>query len=124
MRLDKAKRDLKPSSLPDCPSGRVFLTVEFPDCWDGVHLDSSDHKSHMAYADFSNGHAACPPGHPVPVPKITFAVAWPISNGLGARLASGGVRTMHADVFSAWDPGAQEGLVNRCLRVDVDCDAN
>jgi hypothetical protein len=26
------------------------LDVIFPDCWDGRHLDSPDHKSHMAYS--------------------------------------------------------------------------
>jgi hypothetical protein len=35
----------------------VWSSVVFPQCWDGVNLDSPDHKSHMAYP--SGG--ACPP---------------------------------------------------------------
>jgi len=40
--------------------------VYFPSCWDGVNLDSPDHKSHMAYpaiGDFNFG--VCPQSHPV-----------------------------------------------------------
>jgi len=39
--------------------------VYFPSCWDGVHLDTPDHKSHMAYpyiGDFNFG--VCPESHP------------------------------------------------------------
>jgi hypothetical protein len=32
------------------------------------------------------------------------------------------VRTMHGDVFSAWDPGAQAAAVSACLNADVDCE--
>jgi Domain of unknown function (DUF1996) len=46
-----------------------FLRAElhFPDCWDGRHLDSEDHKSHVT---FRGGDGTCPPTHPVPVPEI------------------------------------------------------
>ena len=38
------------SGLPNktCPDG-LRAQVFFPSCWDGVNLDSADHKSHMAY---------------------------------------------------------------------------
>ena len=40
------------------------LHVNYPDCWDGEHLDSSDHTSHMAQSrDY-----VCPASHPVKVP--------------------------------------------------------
>jgi hypothetical protein len=121
-RLDLAILDVKPSSLPNCPPGsRDHLSLNFPDCWDGAHLDSADHKSHMAYADYAAGEQRCPASHPVPVPAITFSISWPIGDGRGARLASGAVRTMHGDVFSAWDPGMQAYHVARCLRADIDC---
>ena len=46
---------------PACPEGRdLRLIVTFPDCWDGVHLDSDDHHAHVAYS--SGG--ACPPAWP------------------------------------------------------------
>ncbi|MHA6761381.1 DUF1996 domain-containing protein [Streptacidiphilus sp. PAMC 29251] len=32
----------------DCPDGEPLQTyLNFPTCWDGVHLDSSDHKSEL-----------------------------------------------------------------------------
>lgn len=31
-----------------CPDG-LRAQVFFPSCWNGVDLDSADHKSHMAY---------------------------------------------------------------------------
>jgi hypothetical protein len=31
------------------------------------------------------------------------------------------VRTIHGDVFSAWDPGILGFQVARCLQADVDC---
>jgi hypothetical protein len=120
--LKLAKLDVRPSSLPSCPpESRVHLFFQFPDCWDGKRLDSADHKSHMFYSDYSAGEKRCPPSHPVPVPAIAFSISWPINDGVGVRLASGPVRTIHSDVFSAWDPGTQAFQVNRCLRADLDC---
>ena len=120
--LELATLDNKPSSLPSCPPGsRVHMSLNFPDCWDGRHLDSADHKSHMFYSDWSAGEMRCPASHPVPVPAITFSISWPVNDGFGARLASGPVRTMHGDVFSAWSPGTQAAIVSRCLQADFDC---
>ena len=121
--LALAKLDVRPSSLPNCPpNARIHLSLNFPDCWDGKRLDSRDHKKHMTYSEWSDGEARCFPSHPIAVPAITFSISWPVRDGLGARLASGPVRTMHGDVFSAWDPGAQASVVSGCLNADVDCD--
>jgi hypothetical protein len=121
--LALAKLDVKPSSLPSCPANtRIHLSLNFPDCWDGKRLDSRDHKSHMTYSEWSDGEARCFPSHPIAVPSITFSISWPVRDGRGARLASGPVRTMHGDVFSAWDPGAQAAVVSACLNADVDCE--
>ena len=47
--------------IPDCAVGATIeFMVMFPQCWDGVNLDSPDHKSHMAYATGSG----CPSTHP------------------------------------------------------------
>lgn len=120
--LDTASLDLQPSSLPSCPpDSRIHLSLNFPDCWDGSRLDSADHKSHMFYSEWSAGEARCPSSHPVLVPAITFSISWPIRDGRGARLASGAVRTIHGDVFSAWDPGMLDFQVARCLQADIDC---
>lgn len=121
--LTLAILDVKPSSLPSCPAdARIHLSLNFPDCWDGKRLDSSDHHKHMTYSEWSDGEARCFPSHPVAVPAITFSISWPVRDGRGARLASGPVRTMHGDVFSAWDPGMQAFQVSSCLNADIDCD--
>jgi len=49
--------EIRPTStIPTCPDAKqqgLALHVQFPNCWDGVNLDSPDHQSHMAYS----GHA-------------------------------------------------------------------
>jgi hypothetical protein len=120
--LEIAIIDVKPSSLPNCPpESHIHMSLNFPDCWDGSRLDSSDHKKHMFYSEWSAGEARCPASHPVPVPAISFSISWPVGDGRGARLASGAVRTMHGDVFSAWDPGMLASHVSRCLHADLGC---
>jgi hypothetical protein len=49
--------------IPSCsdPKQPIHASLGFPSCWDGKHLDSADHKSHMAYAA-DNG--TCPRTHP------------------------------------------------------------
>jgi hypothetical protein len=99
------------STVPTCPTNRLVLRFKFPDCWDGFATDSSDHKSHMAYRTG----VACPPSHPVPVPRVVFNIHYPINGGPGITLASGGPTTAHADFFNAWDPAELRRLVDACL---------
>jgi hypothetical protein len=88
------------------------LHVTFPDCWDGVHLDSRDHKSHMAYSRAY----VCPASHPVKVPLIQLNVQYPTTGGDDVELASGGEFSGHADFFNAWEQRALTRLVNECFR--------
>jgi hypothetical protein len=87
------------------------LHVNFPDCWDGKHLDSPDHHSHMTYStDY-----VCPASHPVKVPLIRLNIRYAITDGHGVALASGGQLTGHADFFNAWDERALVRLVAECF---------
>jgi hypothetical protein len=57
--------------------------VTFPTCWDGVNLDSPDHRSHMAYstgADWTDVGPSgnCSASHPVVVPQVMFEVMWDV----------------------------------------------
>jgi len=99
------------ASVPTCPAGTLVLHVYFPDCWDGVHLDSTDHASHMAYTKFGR----CPADHPVAIPKLTEDVLYPIRGGPGVALASGSGLTAHADFFNAWHQQRLDALVQGCL---------
>ncbi|KAF2732419.1 hypothetical protein EJ04DRAFT_578377 [Polyplosphaeria fusca] len=66
------------SELPTkyCPKG-IRATVIFPSCWDGVNLDSPDHKSHVAYSNGGGlGTPKCPSTHPVSIPQVMYEVMW------------------------------------------------
>ena len=84
------------------------VSIAFPQCWDGVNLNSPDNKSHMKYA--SNG---CPASHPVALPEIAYIMHFEIPSGSNTsnwRLASDnytngpGGYSMHADWINGWDP--------------------
>nr|WP_255436709.1 DUF1996 domain-containing protein [Actinoplanes solisilvae] len=109
-------------SSPDfvtCPAGTMLESyLDFPHCWDGVNLDSADHKSHMAYP-VNN---ACPSSHPVVVPKLRQVMRYPVNgNPAQFRLASGAGYTMHGDFFNAWPVDELARRVNDCIRVIVKC---
>jgi hypothetical protein len=110
--------DVKPY---DCGTNTVDAHVRFPQCWDGVNLDSADHMSHMAYPLRSHGVRSCPATHPVVLPRLIIRISWPISNGTDVTLASGPTYTLHADFFNAWDETVQTQLVDQCINAGIDC---
>ncbi len=101
--------------------GTIHYTMRFPDCWDGKHLDSPDHKSHVTYG--SNGD--CPKAFPVRIPAVTFSIYYP-SHGVkaGLHLSSGKLSSMHGDAFFAWDPKTMADRVKSCVRQMVTCASN
>ncbi|AWS43879.1 coagulation factor 5/8 type domain-containing protein [Streptosporangium sp. 'caverna'] len=104
---------------PVCaPTANLLFQLVFPDCWDGVHLDSPDHKSHLAYT--YNG--ACGGDHPVAIPSVSFVIAYPASGTAdGFRLASGMASSMHGDFFNAWDNNALGHRVKDCVVQRAKC---
>jgi hypothetical protein len=108
------------TEVPTCPNAAgqgLRLHVNFPNCWDGQHLDSADHQSHMAYAV----RGSCPANHPVALPAISVIFRYPITGGAGVTLSSGGQYSAHADFFNAWRQGALRSLVNGCLNALRHC---
>jgi hypothetical protein len=98
----------------------LIVRYKAPSCWDGKHLDSPDHHSHMAYP--VNG--ACPAGHPVALPMLEFKIAYPVDGDLSRlQLSSGRGFSWHADFFAAWDMPTQEALVTQCINGGGQCDA-
>lgn len=59
---------------------RVLNRLVSPDCWDGVNLDSANHRSHLAY----RVNNVCPSTHPVSIPKVTVTVAYSHINHQGS----------------------------------------
>lgn len=104
-----------PACAPDTP---LRLEITFPDCWNGRDLDVPGHRRHLHYSQ--NG--KCPPGHPVSIPQLTFAVSYPLSGELvGLRLASGEPHTAHADFLNGWEPDRLATEVELCIHRDVVC---
>lgn len=104
---------------PTCPvSAPLTFELVFQDCWDGEHLDSVDHRSHVAYSV----EGACPRSHPVVLPQLTVTVTLPIHGpGHELSLASGSVYSLHGDFFNGWEPEGLEREVLGCIHREVVC---
>jgi hypothetical protein len=90
-----------------------------PSCWDGLHLDTPDHKSHMAYPVIG----ICPADPPVAVPMIEFKMAFPVSGNMAnVHLSSGRGYSFHYDVFNAWDVPTLAALTSHCINGGLQCD--
>jgi hypothetical protein len=107
-------------NIPNCPSTHFLMGfITFPNCWDGTHLDSADHKSHVVYPQSAN----CPADHPVRIPQLTFEIAYRNATGPGEtyELSSGGQNSLHGDFFAGWDNRTESALVNGCLNASRQC---
>jgi Domain of unknown function (DUF1996) len=104
---------------PICAStAKLTRQLSFPDCWDGKHLDSPDHKAHMS----NEVNGACPADHPVPIPSLSFVIAYPLNTNMnGLSFSSGTGYSFHGDFFNAWDPTAQAQRVRNCVDQGVKC---
>lgn len=132
------------ATIPECEEpDRLRMDIFFPSCWDGVDLDSEDHKSHMAYPVTTGaGRAAvtaCPDSHPVPIIRPSYHYAFPVRptnadpasrTSRGWRLASddytvtadapGGL-SLHGDWFNGWQPEVLQAVLENCIQGELDC---
>jgi hypothetical protein len=116
-------------SIPDCPvGGEILIILYFPNCWDGVNLDSVDHRSHMAHS----GGGSCPASHPVALPVISMNVHYPVTAGQSTknwRLSSDaytngpGGYSMHGDFWINWDEDIKTAWMTNCVKAGKDCHA-
>ncbi|WP_250036780.1 DUF1996 domain-containing protein [Paractinoplanes maris] len=101
-------------------TAELTFQLTFPDCWDGVHLDSPDHKSHVGPAD---GSGQCSGKFPVAIPSLSFVIGYPTSGSdAGFKLSSGNASSMHGDAFFAWDNAALGHRVKDCIVQKAKCD--
>jgi hypothetical protein len=116
-------------SIPNCAVGNpVVQHIYFPQCWDGVNLDSPDHKSHMAYPTGGKG---CPSSHPKALPEVTFNIVYEVTEAnspLRWRLSSDdyssslpGGYSGHGDWFNGWRPEIMDAFIKNCDRTALDC---
>ena len=74
-------------------AGGIRSVITFPTCWDGKNLDSTDHKTHVTYADGSRAADVgptgnCPATHPVVIPQVMYEVIWDVSTLLSSKSKS------------------------------------
>lgn len=114
--------------VPNCGTKRIVVHVFFPACWDGVRLDSADHRSHVAYprgpangaiTNINNNHV-CPPTHPVKIPQVDFRIVYPVRDGTGYHFADGQT-VPHADFWNTWQQATLESLTRDCLHAGIPC---
>ena len=117
-----------------CPVGaQLVITPNAPNCWDGIHLDSADHRSHMAYATgpYYQGQMwrACPADHPYVIPNmetlIHFTVdanlaKWHVSSDEMVAGAANG-STFHVDYWEAWSPTIKANWHQHCIDLHMSC---
>lgn len=100
-----------------CPK-HTRITIAFPSCWDGIHLDSADHRSHVTYPHPRTG---CPASHPQPIPRLGLTVVWFNTDLTGATFSSGGSISAHADFWNTWDQEVLAANVTRCINTERNC---
>ncbi|WP_433218880.1 DUF1996 domain-containing protein [Dactylosporangium sp. CS-047395] len=111
---------------PICGEGATLhFMLQFPDCWDGQHLDSPNHKDHVAYGSGN----ACPKSHPVKIPAITFDIQYGVKGSTaGYYLASDpegkSASSMHGDAFVVWDVTTMNKRTKNCVQQRRTCDNN
>ncbi|TFK73295.1 hypothetical protein BDN72DRAFT_736873, partial [Pluteus cervinus] len=117
------------NSLPPtaCPSG-IRAQINFPSCWDGKNVDSSDHKSHVAFLSGGPDSGTCTdPNYPITLPRLFMEVYWNSNTFDGFRsqamnsnqpfVYSYGDPTgygYHADFFNGWASGVLQKAVDQC----------
>lgn len=72
-----SQRKLLHSLLPY----NLILTDVNHSCWDGVNLDTPNHKDHVTYPsgtppDFLALGGTCPSTHPIRIPQLMLEVVW------------------------------------------------
>ncbi|KAJ3756048.1 hypothetical protein EV360DRAFT_48622 [Lentinula raphanica] len=128
--LDFDGTSTKYNSLPpvSCPSG-IRAQINFPMCWDGKNLDSSDHKSHVAFPSGGPDSGTCnDPNFPVTLPRIFIEGYWSTGdfdairdtdamNSTQPYVFSYGDPTgygYHADFYNGWKSGVLQNVLDKC----------
>jgi hypothetical protein len=123
------------STIPtDCPGGgEIWLDVGFPQCWDGLNLDSPNHRSHMTTIQGSPGDV-CPSTHPLEISHIEFIARLQIpvgSNGSRLRLSSDNYPlstpagwSLHGDAWISWTEEIKDIWWTNCIVAGLDCHDN
>lgn len=114
--------DRRTTSYPICPPGSAVLRIfDFPSCWNGLELDSADHRGQIV---FPGPDGACPRAT-FPVPQLHVEVSYsPADSGsyvVDAMPRQGfSSTTDHADFIDAMTAAAMANLVD-CINSGRTC---
>ena len=79
---DQSSRTPESIGFPKTPCKLgIMANHRFPTCWDGVNLDTPNHRDHVTYPEsgtFESG-GPCPSTHPVKIPQILLETVWDTS---------------------------------------------
>jgi len=115
--------------FPPMRCNAIRAEVYFPSCWDGIHLDTADHMSHMSYpavGDYNGG--VCPQSHPVAIFSIFFEFFFDTSpyTDINKFVFANGDPTgygYHGDFVMGWtDRNALQHAHETCINA-ADCPA-
>ncbi|CAN5322511.1 hypothetical protein BH09PSE3_BH09PSE3_23390 [soil metagenome] len=117
------------AALNKCPVGyELEVRIEAPDCWDGVNLDSANHRDHVAYAAYNNGQLRCDTRHQKVMPQFTLGAFWKVTADAGNWVLSSDAMagtapgdSFHSDFFSAWDPTTEATWTANCIDKLLNC---
>jgi hypothetical protein len=124
-----------------CIAGATMVAdLAAPDCWDGKHLDTPDHRSHMSPGGYGSwGYYRCPASHPYVIRRTENEVMWMVTSDMigkrsdgtkfsRVRLSSDDVKpgarpgeTMHADYIEQWVKAAKDMWHDNCIDKGLDC---
>ncbi|KAF8658416.1 hypothetical protein AX16_001967 [Volvariella volvacea WC 439] len=113
--------------VASCPSG-IRSQINFPSCWDGINVDSENHKSHVAFPSDGPDQGTCNSiNYPFTIPRIFLEVYWGTQVFDSVRheamnpeqpfVFSNGDPTgysFHADFYNGWDKGVLQEAVGKC----------
>ncbi|KAI0330773.1 WSC-domain-containing protein [Cubamyces sp. BRFM 1775] len=109
-----------PLPTQECVGG-LRAQIFFPSCWDGVNLDSADHKSHMAYPIQAYNGGDCPASHPVHLISLFIEMEVQVQqfdwHGPGTWVFANGDTTgygLHADFQNGWDVDLLQQAIDQC----------
>lgn len=118
-----------------CRAGRQLnAVINTPQCWDGVNLDSADHRSHLAEMkrDASTGYELkCPTTHPYLIPQFTMGVVYSIEAGddpsswylssdhMLPNMVPGA--SFHSDYFEGWEDSIRLRWEAGCIDKMLNC---
>lgn len=131
------------SAAENCPPGnQLGAIINAPNCWDGMNLDSPDHRKHVSYKRRNNqGKAGCPKSHPYIIPAFTLGAwydtdetldgsgkwdpqnpSWHLSSDRmpGMKPARPGT-TFHSDWLGAWDDEVMAQWMAHCINRMLNC---